>query len=158
MREEPGESIAAGNLVLRPVPPAEAAALVKGDFSGIHRGEGWPHEDSLDGLGMVAAGRTLGWLIMLDDLVVGECGTHGPPNAAGVVEIGYGLAAPYRGKGYGRQTVRALSQWLLGQPDVAGLIAHTDPANTPSRRSLEGAGFRFEGEFNGQCRYRLGAG
>jgi RimJ/RimL family protein N-acetyltransferase len=78
-----------------------------------------------------------------------------PVNADGLVEIGYGLAAPYRGRGYGRQTVRALSQWLLTQPGVTGVLAHTDPANTPSRRSLESAGFRLEGEDDGECRYVL---
>jgi RimJ/RimL family protein N-acetyltransferase len=35
------------------------------------------------------------------------------------------------------------------------VLAHTDPGNVPSRRSLVSAGFRFEGEIGGQCRYRL---
>ncbi|HEY2443217.1 MAG TPA: GNAT family N-acetyltransferase [Streptosporangiaceae bacterium] len=147
--------IAAGELVLRPVSPAAAAALMAGDFSGVRRGEGWPHEDTMDGLAMVAEGRSLSWLTTLNDLVVGECGTHAPADASGWVEIGYGLAAPYRGQGYGRQMVSALTQWLLRQPDVTGLIAHTDPENTPSRKSLERAGFRLAGEAGGECRYVL---
>jgi RimJ/RimL family protein N-acetyltransferase len=156
----PGElaasTITTEDLVLTPTSPQLATALVDGDFSAVTLAEGWPHEDSLDGLTMVARGRALGWLITLDGLVVGECGTHaGPVNADGLVEIGYGLAAPYRGRGYGRQTVRALSQWLLAQPGVTGVLAHTDPANTPSRRSLESAGFRLEGEDDGECRYVL---
>lgn len=149
-------SITAGNLVLAPVSRELAAGLVARDFSGITPGEGWPHEDSLDGLQMAAQGYGLAWLIILDDLAVGECGTHGPPGPGGVVEIGYGLAAPYRGRGYGRQTVRALSKWLLAQPGIAGVVAHTDPDNVPSRRSLEGAGYRLDGEVRGQCRYVLG--
>jgi RimJ/RimL family protein N-acetyltransferase len=148
--------IAAGDVTLRPVSPAAAAALVAGDFSQIQPGEGWPHEDSLDGLRMVASGRGLGWLITLGDVVVGECGTHGPPDRAGLVEIGYGLAAPYRGRGYGKQTVRALAGWLLAQPGITGVLAHTDPENVPSRRSLESAGFRLDGVVRGQCRYLLG--
>ena len=59
------------------------------------------------------------------------------------------------GRGYGRQTVRALAYWLLGQPGITAVLAHTDPGNAPSRRSLVSAGFRFEGETGGQCRYRL---
>jgi RimJ/RimL family protein N-acetyltransferase len=148
--------IAAGDVTLRPVSPAAAAALVAGDFSQIQPGEGWPHEDSLDGLRMVASGNGLGWLITLGDVVVGECGTHGPPDRAGLVEIGYGLAAPYRGRGYGKQTVRALAGWLLAQPGITGVLAHTDPENVPSRRSLESAGFRLDGVVRGQCRYLLG--
>lgn len=154
-QQEALSPIAAGDVVLRPVSAAAAAALVTGDFSQIQAGEGWPHEDSLDGLRMVAGGHGLGWLITLGDLVVGECGTHGPPDRSGVVEIGYGLAAPYRGRGYGRQTVRALSHWLLGRPGVTGVLAHTDPDNAPSRRSLESAGFRLDGAVGGQCRYLL---
>ena len=104
---------------------------------------------------MAAQGSSPCWLVTLSDLVIGECGTHGPPDPAGVVEIGYGLAAPYRGRGYGRQMVRALARWLLGQPGVTAVLAHTDPGNVPSRRSLESAGFRSEGEAHGQYRYRL---
>lgn len=155
-QQETRPPITAEDIVLRPVSAAAAAALVTGDFSQIQPGEGWPHEDSLDGLRMVAGGSGLGWLITLEDAVVGESGTHGPPDRAGVVEIGYGLAAPYRGCGYGRQTVRALAHWLLGQPGVTGVLAHTDPDNVPSRRCLERAGFRLDGMVRGQCRYLLG--
>jgi RimJ/RimL family protein N-acetyltransferase len=150
-----GVPISTVDLVLQPVSAASAAALTAGDFSRIRPGEGWPHEDSMDGLRIAAQGLNACWLITLGDVVVGECGTHAPPDPAGVVEIGYGLAAPYRGRGYGRQTVRALAHWLLGQPAVTAVLAHTDPGNVPSRRSLVSAGFRFEGEISGQCRYRL---
>jgi RimJ/RimL family protein N-acetyltransferase len=153
--QETDSLIVAGDVVLQPVSAAAAAALVARDFSQIVAGEGWPHADSLDGLRMVAGGYGLGWLITLGDTVVGECGTHGPADPAGAVEIGYGLAAPYRGRGYGRQTVRALSGWLLGQPGITAVVAHTDPGNVPSRRSLESAGFRLEGLVRGECRYRL---
>jgi RimJ/RimL family protein N-acetyltransferase len=54
---------------------------------------------------------------------------------------GYGLAAPYRGRGYGREVVAALTRWLVEQVGVAQVIAHTDVGNTPSRRALERAGF-----------------
>jgi RimJ/RimL family protein N-acetyltransferase len=156
----PGEltasTITAGDLVLTPVSPALATALIAHDFSAVTPGEGWPHEDTLDGLGMVARGLALGWLVTVDDVVVGDCGTHGGPiDADGLVEIGYGLAAPYRGQGHGGQVVRSLSQWLLAQPGVAGVLAHTDPANIPSRRSLESAGFNQHGEEDGECRYVL---
>jgi RimJ/RimL family protein N-acetyltransferase len=149
-------SFTAGNLVVQPTSPALAAALLAGDFSGIKPGEGWPHDDTMDGLGMVAQGRALGWLVTLDGLVIGECGTHALSDAGGVVEIGYGLAAPYRGRGHGRDLVRALSQWFMTQPSIVGVLAHTVPDNMPSRRSLESAGFRLDGEDDGECRYVLG--
>jgi RimJ/RimL family protein N-acetyltransferase len=148
-------AITTAEVTLRPVSRAAASALTRGDFSRIRAGEGWPHDDSMDALRIAAQGISLCWLVTVSDVVVGECGTHGRPDPAGVIEIGYGLAAPYRGRGYGRQTVRALTRWLLGQPGVTAVLAHTDPGNVPSRRSLVGAGFRYEGDIGGQCRYRL---
>src|SRR5580658_6796659 len=133
----PGEltpaAFTAEDLVMRPVSQALATALIAGDFSGTTAGEGWPHEDSMDGLQGVAQGSSLGWLVTLDGAVIGDCGTHGQPDPAGVVEIGYGLAAPYRGRGHGKQVVAALSQWFLRQPGITGVLAHTLPDNGPSR-------------------------
>lgn len=88
--------------------------------------------------------------------MVGECGTHALSSDSGEVEIGYGLAAPYRGRGYGKAVVRAMSGWFAAQPTVTVVLAHTDPGNVPSRRSLESAGFRLDGEDDGECRYVLG--
>jgi RimJ/RimL family protein N-acetyltransferase len=84
------------------------------------------------------------WLVELDGVVIGDCGTHGEP-ADGEVEIGYGLAAEHRGHGDGGEVVQALSQWLLAQPDVERVVAETDADNVPSRRALERAGFRATG-------------
>ena len=62
-------------------------------------------------------------------------------DAAGSVEIGYGLAAPSRGQGYGSEAVAAVTEWLLSQPEVRQVQAHTLTSNAPSRRVLEKAGF-----------------
>jgi RimJ/RimL family protein N-acetyltransferase len=147
--------ITVGDLELRPIGRELATALTARDFSGITVGEGWPHEDSLDGLIMVAQGRAVGWLVTLGGAVVGEAGTHALAEDSGEVEIGYGLAAPVRGRGYGKAVVRAVSQWFAAQPTVTLVLAHTVPDNVPSRRSLESAGFRLDGEENGECRYVL---
>jgi RimJ/RimL family protein N-acetyltransferase len=73
--------------------------------------------------------------------VVGDCGWYGPPGPDGDVEIGYGLAAPYRGRGIGSAAVTALLDWLATQPGVARVVAETDATNTASRRLLERLGF-----------------
>ena len=84
--------------------------------------------------------RSGGWLVTLDDLVIGDCGAHGDPSPGGDVEIGYGLAEPYRGRGYGTELVTALSDWLLAQPgvkrpgQVRGAL-RAKPSSTPSSRS-----------------------
>ncbi len=145
----------AAAVVLHPLSRRAAAALADGDFTAVNAADGWPHDDTLDGPRLAADGPGRAWLVILDGLVVGECGTHGPVGPGGTVEIGYGLAAPYRGRGHGRQVVSALARSLLHEPDIAELIAHTDTANIPSRRALEGVGFRLTGEQDGQCRYVL---
>ncbi len=56
-------------------------------------------------------------------LVIGDCGTVGGLDETGAIEIGYGLAAEYRGRGYGTEAVVALSEWLLAQTDVEAVTA-----------------------------------
>ena len=51
-------------------------------------------------------------------VVIGECGTSVPANEAGDIEIDYGLAEPYRGRGFGAEMLIALSRWLLAQDGV----------------------------------------
>jgi RimJ/RimL family protein N-acetyltransferase len=132
VRREPIET---ERLRLVPVTDEQAAAILAGDLSVVRAGEGWPHADTLDGLRLAP-----GWLVELDGAVIGDCGVHGEPEG-GTAEIGYGLAAPYRGRGYGSELVGAVSQWLLRQPGITRVVAETDPGNAASRRVLEKAGF-----------------
>jgi RimJ/RimL family protein N-acetyltransferase/ribosomal protein S18 acetylase RimI-like enzyme len=142
-------------LVLRPLTAAEAARIAAGDLSGWTAGDGWPHDDTRDGLALVASGAR-GWLITLDGVVIGDCGTTGPVGADGTVEIGYGLAKPYRSRGYGGEAVRALSHWLVHQPGVREVVATVDAGNVASRRALERAGFRAgPHQVDPQIRYAL---
>ena len=120
------ERIPAGHLVLEPVGVQRARNILAGDLSGLTLGERWPHPGTLDGLRMVAecqAGlvpdsQPQAWLVLLDGVVIGECGTSGQANEAGDIEIGYGLAEPYRGRGFGAEMLAALSRWLVAQDGV----------------------------------------
>ena len=147
-------------LRLEPVTTETARAILAGDLSGLTAAglaaaDGWPHEDTADGLAMaVKAGYPPGWLITAGGTVIGDCGTHGPVDAAGCVEIGYGLAAPCRGQGYGSEAVAAVTEWLLSQPEVRQVQAHTLTSNVPSRRVLEKAGFRYVGLDEGEALYQ----
>jgi len=140
------ERIVTARLVLEPVPPVLARAVVAGDLSALRPGEGWPHEDTLDGLRTaVEHGGAAGWFVTVDGVVVGDCGTHGGVDPDGDVEIGYGLARPYRGRGYGTELVAGLTSWLLGRPGVRRVVARRVLAdNLPSRRALERNGFVLE--------------
>jgi RimJ/RimL family protein N-acetyltransferase len=135
-------AIATPSLVLEPLSVDAAKAIVAGDASGVRSGRGWPHDDTRDGLhNALTRGHAPGWLITLDGLVIGDCGTHGDPDQQGDVELGFGLAAPYRGRGYGTEVAIALSRWLLAQPGVRRVLGRAELGNTPSRRALERAGF-----------------
>lgn len=147
-------------LRLEPITMETARAILAGDLSWLTTvrlaaADGWPHEDTADGLaGAVKAGYPPGWLITADGAVIGDCGTHGPVDESGRVEIGYGLAAPSRGRGYGSEAVLAVTEWLLSQPEVRQVQAHTLTDNAPSRRVLEKAGFRYLGLDEGEALYQ----
>ncbi len=140
------EPISTGRLLLIPVDTATARDLVDGrtaaalERAGLVAAPAWPHADTLDGLRGVLDGATA-WLVTLDGAVIGDCGTAGPVAADGTIEIGYGLAAPYRGRGFGTEVVPALSGWLLRQTTVQRVVAEVEEGNIPSIRVLSGAGF-----------------
>jgi RimJ/RimL family protein N-acetyltransferase len=145
-------------LVLAPLDEELARAVLIGDFSVVTRADGWPHDDTLDAMRMATApgGGSLVWLVLLGDVVIGECGTVGGLDDAGAIEVGYGLAAEYRGRGYGNELVGALSGWLMAQPGVEQVVAREVLAdNVASRRALENAGFLLEREEGGLTWYAL---
>jgi RimJ/RimL family protein N-acetyltransferase len=155
------ETISAGRLVLEPLNERVARAVVSGELSALNRAEGWPHDDTFDATRMstTMGGSSLVWLVSSDGYIIGECGTVGDLDEAGAVEIGYGLAAEHRGRGYGNEVVAALSRWLLDQPGVERVVARRVRAdNAPSRRALENAGFVLAGEHGGLTWYLLEAG
>ena len=152
------EPIATERLVLRPLDAAGARAVVAGDLSSLEPAEGWPHDDTVDALRMAARPETgtVVWLVTLDGLVIGDCGTLGGIDDRGDVEIGYGLAAGHRGRGYGNEVAAALARWVLAQPGVERVVAREVLAeNVPSRRALENAGFALEREADGLTWYAL---
>ena len=143
------------NLVLLPLSVETAAAIIAGDLSSLKVGDGWPHADTLDGIGGVAHGSEA-WLVTLDGVVIGDCGTHGPADEAGEIEIGYGIASPYRGSGYGNEIAASLSRYLMERGDVTRVVANEVLAiNIPSRRALENAGFEIVNELDDLVWYRL---
>ena len=144
-------------LRLEPLTTESARAILAGDLSGWRAAEGWPHEDTAEGLGLeVNTSHPPGWLITANGAVIGECGTHGPVDEAGGVEIGYGLAAPYRGQGYGSEAVPAVTEWLLGLAEVRQVRARTLIDNTASRRVLEKASFQLVGCGDEEAFYQRG--
>ena len=117
----------------------------RGD-AGLPLADGYPHADTFDALRMFVENGTTdddgGWFVTLaDGRVIGDCGTLGWTDQQGRVEIGYGLAAPYRGRGYGTEAVRVLADWVAAQPGVTAVTASVEVGNIASRRLLERLGF-----------------
>jgi len=146
--------ITAGPLVLQPLTPAQARDIVESRRLPVplRAGQGWPHADTDDGLGSATA-DSYAWLVTLDGVVIGDCGTLGGVDADGDIEIGYGLAEPFRHHGYGSALIPPLTAWLLTRPGVRRVVAGTEPGNRPSYRVLERAGFRRTGASDTELRY-----
>jgi RimJ/RimL family protein N-acetyltransferase len=141
---------------LEPIDRATRDAMLRGDRCGYDLAPGWPHEDSEAGLSFLDSG---GWAFLViddDNRVAGECGTKTPPDADGAVEIGYGLAAPSRGRGLGGAAVAALVTWLTAREEIHFVDAEVHIGNPASWRVLDRLGFVVsEPESRGYRRYRL---
>lgn len=152
------EEIAGDGVLLVPVAAERVTAMLAGDLDGRVAGRGWPHDDTPHALAFAVEYDGLTWLIVdRDDLVVGELGTKAPPDPSGRVEIGYGLAAPSRGRGLGTRAVTALVSWLRDQPEISVIEARVEPTNTPSVSLLRRQGFVHVGNDRGEDVYELPA-
>ncbi len=139
-------TIATPRLVLRPPEDRDIADIVRGlsNFA-VSRwtasipfpyGEG----DAREFLKLTreAGAELLRLAITLEDRLIGvisieEC------------EIGYWLAEPRWGKGYGREAARAMTGHYFTNPDGPSLAANYGLGNTASRRILLGLGFAETG-------------
>ncbi|HEY3684176.1 MAG TPA: GNAT family N-acetyltransferase [Streptosporangiaceae bacterium] len=79
-------------------------------------------------------------------LVVGHAGFHGPPDAAGMVEIGYAIAPEFRRRGYARSALTELLNRAAAEPAVTTVRAAISPGNTASLATISGFGFAQVGE------------
>jgi RimJ/RimL family protein N-acetyltransferase len=146
------EVIETSRLMLVPLDDETAEHIADGDASCLEHTAGWPHADTLDAVRLRTTGAAL-WLVGLDGMVIGDCGTAGPVEN-GVVEIGFGLAEESRGRGYGTELVAALADWLLARGGINRIVATTDAANIACRRVLEHAGFTAAPAADGIVQYR----
>jgi ribosomal-protein-alanine N-acetyltransferase len=152
-------------LLLLPCRPPVAQAIVAGAGAleallGVRPAADWPGPNFSAYLPLLLANPARGrwnWLVIHpeDRLIVGDSGFHGPPGAAGIVELGYIFAAAYRGRGYATESARALLDWACVQPDVHGVIANCAPDNQQSIRVLEKLGLRCAGLINGELHWKL---
>jgi RimJ/RimL family protein N-acetyltransferase len=76
----------------------------------------------------------------------GGCAFKGPPDADGVVEIGYGIDPPFQGRGFATEAAEALTAFAFSSGRVRTVRAHTKSDNPASERVLTKCGFARVGE------------
>jgi len=155
-----GSDLPTARLLLRPWTPRTAAAVVAGA-----RRSGWAADFPADGDRVVA--RLLasepdgpGWgryghrllVERASGLVVGGAGLF--PDGAGGLEVGYGVVASRRGRGYAVEAARALVE-LAVAGGVRRIVAGVEPGNLASVRVLERLGMQYTGTVDGVDRYLL---
>ena len=148
-------TIDAGSVTLLPVTRRMAQDVLDGGPVTRRFAEGALHDRIPQAMGVAirdidsgaAAVLPTVWLVVrrADGRIIGDLGTHGPPDREGCVEIGYALAPSARGQGIGTAAVAALVGRLAAVPGIGRLTAVTGAQNTASRRLLERQGFRVTG-------------
>lgn len=89
------------------------------------------------------------WTYMIlhkTDKLIGIGGYKGAPDYQGVVEIGYGIAPAYRGKGYATEAASILINNAINVAGVNTVLAHTLPEISASTRVLQKCGMEMVGE------------
>lgn len=127
------------------------------DFFGFHAENSFARRFAATGL----IGEDDGNLaVVVGGTVVGDVGWHavhlGPPPHGRALNIGIGLLAEHRGRGYGTQAQRLLAEYLFSATRVERLEASTDVENLAEQRALEKAGFTREGVLR-HTQWRAGA-
>ncbi|OUC96334.1 GNAT family N-acetyltransferase [Streptosporangium minutum] len=81
-----------------------------------------------------------------EGVVIGHAGFHGPPDEAGMVEIGYSVAPDFRRQGYARAMLIELLRRAAAEPGVRTVRATIGPDNAASLATIAGFGFVEVGE------------
>lgn len=83
------------------------------------------------------------WYIVAGDRLVGNGGFKGPPDATGMVEMGYSVVEAEQRKGYGSAAIRLLTAFALRHPRVTTVTAETTPELVGSQGVLQATGFHL---------------
>ena len=150
-------------LTLHPLTVAEARRIAERAPGADDRWHAdYPLEDELDPLRALAVASapdpffTLYAIRTSDDgVAVGGIGFFGPPDENGSVELGYGLVAAVRGRGFATEAVVALTRSALSN-GPRQIRADTAIDNLASQRVLAKAGFSEVSRSGGLIFYAFG--
>ncbi len=150
-----GRSVATARLLLRPLTREEAEAVLSGEAVGRSWAPGYPAPGDREVarallehppqtyLEAVLGIRQI--VLRASREVIGGIGFFSGPEGPERVEVGYGVAAPFRGRGLATEALLAMLDLARGRPEVRLVTARVEPGNEASIRVLEKAGFRRVG-------------
>jgi ribosomal-protein-alanine N-acetyltransferase len=119
------------------------------EMLGVAVPDAWPGADMLEALPhFIEAmeqdplGRVWDGIILhkADRVAIGGIGFHGPPDEAGMVEIGYNIIPAYEGQGYATEMARRVIDWAFQTPGIERITAQCLDDNIGSIRVLEKVG------------------
>lgn len=154
-RDDEPDDRAAGTLALIPLTREWAEAIASGEPRGLPWAPGFPTTGDQQVSAWLLEGRRMTpteaapwgpWVVLVDGDAVGGIGFHEPPamDPQGWVELGYGIAQEFQGRGICTQAVGVLVTKARAA-GVTSIRATCLPENAASARVLEKAGFRREG-------------
>ncbi len=123
------------------------------------RGEGSQEKHfAEDGFMSARYGKLL--IVTQEGTVVGTISYHqtgyGPNDGSRCYNIGISLLADHRGKGYGTEAQKLITDYLFSTYPIMRVEASTDVTNRAEQRSLEKAGFTRDGVMR-QSQWRNGS-
>jgi RimJ/RimL family protein N-acetyltransferase len=78
--------------------------------------------------------------------IIGSAGFHNLPDNNGMIEIGFGIDPAFQNKGYGKQLLHGMWNWVLKDQRVKTLRYTVSPANLISQQIIQKLEFKLVGE------------
>jgi ribosomal-protein-alanine N-acetyltransferase len=143
-------------LILIPFTIKICRNLLRNNFSdllkmGLKKGTGWPDDDVIETLPRIINNLSLvqaptgyeSWMIIRKDTsaIIGDAGFKGFNYEDENIDIGYGIIAEERKKGYTTEAVTALIQWAFSNEVVKEITARCTIDNTGSISLLKKMNF-----------------
>ena len=78
--------------------------------------------------------------------IIGSAGFHNLPDEKGMIEIGFGIDPAFQNKGYGKQLLHGMWNWVVKDPRVKTLRYTVSPSNTISKSIIQKLKFNLVGK------------
>lgn len=78
--------------------------------------------------------------------VIGSTSFHGIPDEVGMMEIGIGIEEQFWNRGYAKEALGGMWNWVCNEPGIRTLRYTVSPTNIASVKIIEGYGFTHMGQ------------